>query len=182
MPIGSNHWFARLIRQAAPSEPVVRRSLLTEAVALADEELLADEPYAKWVQAPEALRLHARCQRSLSETLGVDPTEQTAEVHVAILRGVGPATLLGQHAGHTSASRHRLRAASPISYADNGGVRIAYQVIGTGPIDLVFARSFITNLAASWDDPIYAGFLRESAAGEDSASSSPAITLTASPG
>ncbi|MGH3882737.1 MAG: alpha/beta fold hydrolase [Pseudonocardiaceae bacterium] len=47
----------------------------------------------------------------------------------------------------------------PIRYAD-GGVRIAYQVVGDGPVDLVFSPSFVTNLGATWDDPTYAAFLR----------------------
>lgn len=42
-------------------------------------------------------------------------------------------------------------------YAANGDVRIAYQVIGNGPIDLVFVPGFISNLEVHWEDP---GFSR----------------------
>ena len=45
-------------------------------------------------------------------------------------------------------------------YAKSDGVRIAYQVVGDGPVDLVFVPSFVTNLGATWDDPTYARFLR----------------------
>jgi pimeloyl-ACP methyl ester carboxylesterase len=45
-------------------------------------------------------------------------------------------------------------------YADCGAGRIAYQVIGDGPVDLVFVPSFVTNLGATWDDPTYTAFLR----------------------
>ena len=36
-------------------------------------------------------------------------------------------------------------------YARSGDVRIAYQVVGNGPFDLVFVPGFISNLDAAWD-------------------------------
>jgi pimeloyl-ACP methyl ester carboxylesterase/DNA-binding CsgD family transcriptional regulator len=38
-------------------------------------------------------------------------------------------------------------------YANSGDVRIAYQVIGHGPIDLVFVPGFMSNLDVQWEDP-----------------------------
>ena len=38
-------------------------------------------------------------------------------------------------------------------YAKSGDIRIAYQVIGNGPLDLVFVPGFISNLDAHWEDP-----------------------------
>jgi class 3 adenylate cyclase len=46
-----------------------------------------------------------------------------------------------------------------IRYARSGDLRIAYQVIGQGPIDLVFVPGFISNIDLVWDDPVFAGFL-----------------------
>ena len=40
-------------------------------------------------------------------------------------------------------------------YAKSGDVRIAYQVVGNGPIDLVFVPGFISNLEVHWEDPGY---------------------------
>ena len=45
-------------------------------------------------------------------------------------------------------------------YARSGDLRIAYQVIGEGPLDLVFVPGFISNIDLAWDDPLLAGFLR----------------------
>ena len=45
-------------------------------------------------------------------------------------------------------------------YARSGDVRIAYQVVGNGPIDLVFVPGFISNLNIHWEDPGYAHLLR----------------------
>jgi class 3 adenylate cyclase len=41
-------------------------------------------------------------------------------------------------------------------YAKSGHVRIAYQVVGDGPFDLVFVPGFISNLDLTWDDPVRA--------------------------
>ena len=38
-------------------------------------------------------------------------------------------------------------------YAKSSDIRIAYQVIGNGPLDLVFVPGFISNLDAQWEDP-----------------------------
>jgi pimeloyl-ACP methyl ester carboxylesterase/DNA-binding CsgD family transcriptional regulator len=45
-------------------------------------------------------------------------------------------------------------------YAKSGDVRIAYQVIGNGPIDLVFVPGFLSNLEVHWEDPGYSHLLR----------------------
>ena len=44
-------------------------------------------------------------------------------------------------------------------YARSGDLRIAYQVIGDGPLDLVFVPGFISNLDHYWDQPALAHFL-----------------------
>ena len=44
-------------------------------------------------------------------------------------------------------------------YAKSGDVRIAYQVIGNGPIDLVFVPGFLSNLEVHWEDPGYSHLL-----------------------
>ncbi len=45
-------------------------------------------------------------------------------------------------------------------YAKSGDVNIAYQVIGDGPVDLVYLAGWVTNIEAMWEDPGYARFLR----------------------
>src|SRR5215467_7356215 len=45
-------------------------------------------------------------------------------------------------------------------YARSGDARIAYQVVGNGPIDLVFVPGFVSNLDIHWEDPGYAHLLR----------------------
>jgi pimeloyl-ACP methyl ester carboxylesterase/class 3 adenylate cyclase len=51
-------------------------------------------------------------------------------------------------------------AEAPTHYADSSGVKIAYQVHGDGPIDLVFVPGFVSHVELYWDDPLAARFLR----------------------
>ena len=43
-----------------------------------------------------------------------------------------------------------------VRYARSGDVAIAYQVIGEGPPDLVFARGFAGDLVSTWEQPLLA--------------------------
>ncbi|HUF58547.1 MAG TPA: adenylate/guanylate cyclase domain-containing protein [Actinomycetota bacterium] len=38
-------------------------------------------------------------------------------------------------------------------------VHIAYQVVGSGPVDMVFVMGWVTNIEVMWDDPGFARFL-----------------------
>lgn len=44
-------------------------------------------------------------------------------------------------------------------YANVGDISIAYQVVGDGPIDLVYAQGWLTNIEYAWESPHYADFL-----------------------
>jgi pimeloyl-ACP methyl ester carboxylesterase/class 3 adenylate cyclase len=46
-------------------------------------------------------------------------------------------------------------------YARSGDVNIAYQVVGDGPLDLVFVPGFISHLDLQWSDPRIARFLEK---------------------
>jgi pimeloyl-ACP methyl ester carboxylesterase len=47
-----------------------------------------------------------------------------------------------------------------VLYARSGDVNIAYQVVGTGPIDLVFVMGWVSHLEEFWTEPSFAAFLR----------------------
>jgi pimeloyl-ACP methyl ester carboxylesterase len=51
--------------------------------------------------------------------------------------------------------------ASPprVHYARSGDVNIAYQVVGSGPIDLVFVMGWVSHLEYFWNEPSFARFL-----------------------
>ena len=45
-----------------------------------------------------------------------------------------------------------------IRYAHNGGVAIAYQVVGEGDIDLVYVPDWMSNLVYGWESPRWRAF------------------------
>ncbi|MGE5690698.1 MAG: adenylate/guanylate cyclase domain-containing protein [Pseudomonadota bacterium] len=44
-------------------------------------------------------------------------------------------------------------------YAKSGGVNIAYQVVGDGPLDLVYVPGWVSNVELMWDEPTHDRFL-----------------------
>lgn len=47
-----------------------------------------------------------------------------------------------------------------MQYTTAGDVNIAYQVVGEGPVDLVWAWGLASSIEVFWDDPSFAAFLR----------------------
>ena len=43
-------------------------------------------------------------------------------------------------------------------YAKSGDVHIAYQVVGSGPLDLVFVPGFFSQVELWWEEPLCARF------------------------
>src|SRR3712207_6610574 len=46
-----------------------------------------------------------------------------------------------------------------VRYARSGDVSVAYQVVGQGPVDLIFVP-FLINLVWAWEQPIFVDFCR----------------------
>jgi pimeloyl-ACP methyl ester carboxylesterase len=58
-----------------------------------------------------------------------------------------------------------MRFGPPVSYTHNqGGSRLAYQVLGDGDLDVVFLFGWPTHLALMWENPAFADFLHGLAA------------------
>lgn len=45
-------------------------------------------------------------------------------------------------------------------YAKSGGLSIAYQVVGEGPLDLVYVPGWVSHVEETWEEPTLARFLR----------------------
>ena len=45
-------------------------------------------------------------------------------------------------------------------YAKSGDIHIAYQVVGSGPVDLVFIPGWLTHVELQWEEPTQARFFR----------------------
>ena len=50
--------------------------------------------------------------------------------------------------------------APSVRYARSGDVTIAYQVVGQGPLDLVFVPGWVSQVEAMWEEPTHETFLR----------------------
>ncbi len=48
-----------------------------------------------------------------------------------------------------------------VRYARSGSLRIAYEVFGSGPVDLVYGRTAISHLELVWEEPSVAEYFRE---------------------
>jgi pimeloyl-ACP methyl ester carboxylesterase len=55
--------------------------------------------------------------------------------------------------------------APDVRYARNGAVNIAYQVVGDGPVDLLYIPGWISHLDLYWEEPSIARFLNRLASG-----------------
>jgi len=51
--------------------------------------------------------------------------------------------------------------APPVRYARIGDAHVAYQVVGSGPIDLVVAPGFISHLDLQWTMPTYVSYIED---------------------
>jgi pimeloyl-ACP methyl ester carboxylesterase len=57
--------------------------------------------------------------------------------------------------------RHAEYAVPPkTEYAKSGDVHVAYQLLGDGPLNLVFVPGFVSHVEHFWEDPSLARFLR----------------------
>ena len=45
-------------------------------------------------------------------------------------------------------------------YARSGDIHIAYQVLGRGPLDLVYVPGWVSHVELAWEEPTLARFLR----------------------
>jgi pimeloyl-ACP methyl ester carboxylesterase len=100
------------------------------------------------------------CIAEVRHALGDDPKTPAfiETVHRRGYRFVAPVTATGEAAAPASP---RADPAPPAThYAHSGDVNIAYQVVGDGPIDLVFVMGWVSHLDWFWAEPSFARFLR----------------------
>jgi DNA-binding SARP family transcriptional activator/pimeloyl-ACP methyl ester carboxylesterase len=123
----------------------------------------------------EALDVYEDARRALTGELGIEPGRELQELQHAILRH-DPA--LDRHVeGEPATARFAGRGREPAyrqaeaartgrppepetRYAVSGDVRVAYQVVGDGPRDLVLVPGLMSHLELTWEYPPYERFVR----------------------
>jgi DNA-binding SARP family transcriptional activator/pimeloyl-ACP methyl ester carboxylesterase len=101
----------------------------------------------------EALRVFDRLAERLKADLGVRPEQATLDLVHDIRSGRNARQVQSPAEAPTDS-----RAPPPTRYARSGGCNIAFQVSGSGPVDLVLVQGWVSNLDFAWTHPAIAGF------------------------
>src|SRR5512147_588428 len=99
-------------------------------------------------QQAAALRQYQQCVKVLDEELHLPPQPETSELYERIR--------LGREPGPTVKTVER----PTTRYVQSGDVHIAYQVLGHGPVDVVFIGGWLSHLEQFWEEPGLAQFFR----------------------
>jgi pimeloyl-ACP methyl ester carboxylesterase/DNA-binding SARP family transcriptional activator len=132
---------AEAAMHADPSRERAHRIAIAAHATMGDQDL--------------ALRAYDRCRATLDAELGVVPSSETERLYLRIVNDEAlprPAPALPPRIGIGAAPRTR--------YAVAGGGSVAYQVVGTGELDLVYAPGSWSHVEATWEEPRFAAFLR----------------------
>lgn len=135
----------RLIeRSLADDDP---RAAIEPAVRLVGLDPFAEGAHRQLIRAHlmtgdrvAAERAYEACAKLLAKELGVSPDAETK-------------ALLASGASSPASS------VPPTRYAARGGIHLAYQVIGRGPLDIVFVPGFLSHVERAWEDPHIRRFL-----------------------
>jgi DNA-binding SARP family transcriptional activator/pimeloyl-ACP methyl ester carboxylesterase len=101
----------------------------------------------------EALAGYQTFRRNLSEELGIEPSTSLRDLERRMLQQ-DPTLDLPAPAAPPAAP------AADVAYARSGDVRIAYQVVGDGPVDLILVHGWVCTFQPGWEYPKLAAFYR----------------------
>jgi pimeloyl-ACP methyl ester carboxylesterase len=107
--------------------------------------------YAATGQPRAALQQFERYRQILHDELGVEPEAATLQVADEIHMRVGATTTLTDNPPAPVAVR----------FTRSGDVHLAYQMLGAGPLDVLFISGFVSNLEQAWEPGGPAAFFRE---------------------
>ena len=114
----------------------------------------------------EALASYQAFRRRLADELGIEPSASLRELHRLMLQQDATLELpTSSQPPLASAPNQRLANVTAdrdadIAYARSGDVRIAYQIVGHGPLDLVLVHGWVCSFQPGWENPKLAGFYR----------------------
>jgi DNA-binding SARP family transcriptional activator/pimeloyl-ACP methyl ester carboxylesterase len=129
--------------------PYARRLVSLDALRENYHHLLI-QLYAQSGQQAAALRQYKELERMLKKELGIPPQPETMELYEKVRRGI-----------ELPASNVSIPYYPETRYAKSGDVHIAYQVLGQGPVDLVFVSGFISHVEQVWEEPGLARFFKQ---------------------
>lgn len=133
---------AGLRRDPSAAVASARELLELDPVSEAGYRLLMRGQLAAGNRA-EALTAYMACRAALVEELGVEPSPETQQTYLRVLRSAE---------GEEDLRRSQTR------FVAVGGARIAYQTAGAGDVDVVFVAGSFTHVDTIWHDAAPATF------------------------
>lgn len=144
-------WRARERIDLTPKAFGVLKELVGAGGELVSKERLLDAVWSETFVGDAVLKV---CVGQIRRALG-DPCRSPRFIETVHRRGyrfIAPLESATREAGEFVAPMTR--------YARSGDVNIAYQVLGDGPLDLIFVTGWISHLEYLWTEPSVARFLR----------------------
>jgi len=139
-------------------EPLVAQNPLRERL----RELQMRALYASGRQA-EALSSFEKFRRTLDEELGIAPSPVLKDLQVRMLRqdpDLAPPDLPRPRGRAPQTAADATQTGGEVGYARSGDVRIAYELVGDGPLDLILVHGWVCTFQPAWENPKLASFYR----------------------
>ena len=113
----------------------------------------------------EALAGYQAFRRTLAEELGIEPSASLRELERLMLQQdpsleLPTDTEVSATAPTPAAGIVSTAPVGEVSYARSGDIRIAYQVVGEAPVDLVLVHGWVCTFQPGWEYPKLAAFYR----------------------
>src|SRR5256714_15473427 len=110
---------------------------------------------------PDETMRYCRADGGVLESIGEAPTEILSERRVTPRSAADLQTnVLSESSQPISRARTTGDLKPETHYARSGDINIAYQVLGDGPIDLIYVPGWVTHLEYGWEEPSLARFYR----------------------
>ena len=139
-------------------EPLVAQNPLRERL----RELQMRALYASGRQA-EALLSFEKFRRTLDEELGIAPSPVLKDLQLRMLRqdpDLAPRDVAPPRGRAPRTAADAAPIGGEVGYARSGDVRIAYQLVGDGPLDLILVHGWVCTFQPGWENPKLASFYR----------------------
>jgi DNA-binding SARP family transcriptional activator/pimeloyl-ACP methyl ester carboxylesterase len=115
----------------------------------------------------EALASYQRFRQTIDEQLGLAPSASLKDLERRMLQQDPeleaphpPRHVVPRTAEARTPTRDAGLESGEIGYARSGDVRIAYQLVGDGPLDLILVHGWVCTFQPAWENPRMAGFYR----------------------
>jgi DNA-binding SARP family transcriptional activator/class 3 adenylate cyclase len=106
----------------------------------------------------EALASYQAFRRSLGEELGIEPSASLRELERKMLQQ-DPS--LDAASASPAVGTVTAEDVGDVAYARSGDIRIAYQIVGDGPVDLVLVHGWVCTFQPGWEYANLAAFYRQ---------------------